>query len=109
MVRPSRVESQVEILLFKGPALVGQAKFPGSTIPNNVVTFLGVWSDRPFDRVVINDTSGNDDDEYFGEFFTGTTPFGCTLALDLSYAAGTLTMNVELGSATAATWNVWFA
>ena len=53
----------MEILLFKGPALVGQAKFPGSTIPNNVVTFLGVWSDRPFDRVVINDTSGNDDDD----------------------------------------------
>ena len=36
-------------------------------------------------------------------------PFGCTLALDLSYAAGTLTMNFELGRATAATWNVWFA
>jgi hypothetical protein len=102
------VESDYEILLFDGPALVGQAVFPGAATPNDVVSFLGVWSDRPFDRVVINDISGNDDDEYFGEFYTGTTPFGCTLSIDVSYASGTFTMDFELGSATAATWNAWF-
>ena len=78
-------EATFEILLFNGPALVGQAQFPGSAIPNDVLTFLGVWSDKPFDRVLINDTTGNDDDEYFGEFYTGVTPFGCTLNLGLTY------------------------
>jgi hypothetical protein len=102
------VESSYEILLFDGPALVGQALFPGAAIPNDVVTFLGVWSDRPFDRVLINDVTGNDDDEYFGEFFTGTNPAGCTLNLGLSYAGGIFTMSFDVRTATPTTWNLWF-
>jgi hypothetical protein len=102
------IESSYEILLFKGTALVGQAQFSGTAIPNDVVTFLGVWSDRPFDSILINDITGDDDDEYFGEFFTGTTPAGCTLNLGLSYTAGIVTMSFDLGTATPATWNLWF-
>jgi hypothetical protein len=101
-------ESTYEILLFDGPTLVGQAQFAGTAIPNDVVTFLGVWSDKPFNRVLVNDITGNDDDEYFGEFYTGTTPAGCTLNVGLAYAAGTLTMNFEIGTAAPRTWNVWF-
>ena len=102
------VESSYEILLFKGTALVGQAQFSGTAIPNDVVTFLGVWSDRPFDSVLINDVTGDDDDEYFGEFFTGTTPAGCTLNLGLTYTGGIVTMSFDLRTATPATWNLWF-
>ncbi len=68
-------ESTYELLLFDGPALVGQVQFLGTDTPNDVNTFLGVWSDTAFDRVLINDLSGNDDDEYFGEFYTGTAAY----------------------------------
>ena len=102
-------DSTYEILLFNGPALVGQAQFAGTDIPNDVQTFLGVWSDQPFDRVVINDITGNDDDEFFGEFYTGTLPAGCTVNLNLSYASGTFTMNVTLGTAVPRRWTVWLA
>lgn len=100
-------ESTYEFLLFNGPLLVGQVSFDGGKIPNDVQTFIGVWSDKPFDRVVINDISGSDDDEFLGEFYTGTTPSGCTMNLDLSYAGGTFTMNFELGTAVPRTWSVW--
>ena len=102
-------ESTYEILLFDGPALVGQALIAGTSIPNDVQTFIGVWNDRPFNRVVINDTSGNDDDEYFGEFYTGTTAPGCTLNLGLSYTGGILTLNFDLATAVPVTWNAWLA
>jgi hypothetical protein len=100
-------ESTYEFLLFNGTLHVGTVLFDGTKIPNDVQTFIGVWSDKPFDRVVINDLSGSDDDEFLGEFYTGTTPSGCTANLDLSYAGGALTMSFELGTATPRTWNVW--
>ena len=100
-------ESTYEFLLFNGTLHVGTVLFDGKKIPNDVQTFIGVWSDKPFDRVVINDLSGSDDDEFLGEFYTGTTPYGCTANLDLSYVGGTFTMSFELGTATPRTWNVW--
>lgn len=101
------VESTYELLLFNGEDLVGQVEFSGASIPNDVVTFLGVWSDKTFNRVVINDLTGDDDDEYFGEFYTGTVPARCTLNLGLTHTGGSLTMNFDLGITTPATWNVW--
>jgi hypothetical protein len=101
-------ESTYEFLLFNGNLHVGTVLFDGKKIPNDVQTFIGVWSDKPFDRVVINDLSGSDDDEFLGEFYTGTTANGCTANLDLSYTGGTLTMNFELGTAAPRTWTVWF-
>ena len=35
--------------------------------------FVGVWSDQPFDRIAIRETFGTDDNEFYGEFFTGAT------------------------------------
>jgi hypothetical protein len=102
------IESGYEILLFDGTALVGQAQYAGTAIPNDVVTFLGVWSDVPFDRVLINDVTGDGDDEYFGEFFTGTNPGGCTLNLALSYSGGIFTMDFDVRTTAPTTWNLWF-
>jgi hypothetical protein len=102
-------ESTYEFLLFNGNLHIGTVLFDGKKIPNDVETFIGVWSDKPFDRVVINDLSGSDDDEFLGEFYTGTAPAGCTMNLDLSQVGGTFTMNVELATSTPRTWTVWFA
>jgi hypothetical protein len=100
-------ESTYEFVLYNGPVLVGHVLFDGSSIPNDVETFIGIWSDKPFDRIVINDISGSDDDEFLGEFYTGSVPFGCTVNVNLTYAAGTFTMNLELGTTTPRTWNLW--
>ncbi len=50
---------------------VGQFTFDA---PDDVLAFVGVWSNLPFNRLTITDTTGNNDDEYFGQFYTGTTP-----------------------------------
>lgn len=101
-------ESTYEFVLYNGTVLVGHVLFDGASIPNDVETFIGIWSDKPFDRIVINDIGGSDDDEFLGEFYTGTVPFGCTMNIGLSYSGGTLTMNLELGTTTPRTWNLWF-
>ncbi|HBI23450.1 MAG TPA: hypothetical protein DDX84_04430, partial [Nitrospiraceae bacterium] len=41
--------------------------------PDDVLAFVGVWTDTPFTMVEIRDTSATIDDEFFGEFYTGTT------------------------------------
>lgn len=40
---------------------------------NDQKAFVGVWSDQPFDRIAIRETFGTDDNEFYGEFFTGAT------------------------------------
>ncbi len=100
-------ESTYEFLLFNGANFVGRVEFDGTSIPNDVETFIGVWGDQPFDRVIINDVTGSDDDEFLGEFYTGDTPYGCTMNLNLSYGAGTLTIDVTLGTTVPRTWNMW--
>ncbi|MBL8768870.1 MAG: hypothetical protein JNL94_15970 [Planctomycetes bacterium] len=69
------VDSTYEVSLYHGATLVGQAQF--TSIPTDVVTFLGVWSSAPFTHAEIVDVTQSpfvDDDEFFGEFFSGTTP-----------------------------------
>jgi hypothetical protein len=69
------VDSTYEVSLYNGNTLVDQVQF--ASIPTDVVTFLGVWSSAPFTRAEIIDITPSpfvDDDEFFGEFFTGTTP-----------------------------------
>lgn len=100
-------ESTYEFLLFNGAAFVGRVEFAGTSIPNDVEAFIGVWSDQPFDRVIVNDISGSDDDEFLGEFYTGDTPYGCTMHLDVSYAAGVLTVDATLGTTIPRRWNLW--
>jgi hypothetical protein len=41
--------------------------------PNDVAAFVGVWSSVAFDRMVIRETIGGIDDEFWGEVYTGTT------------------------------------
>jgi hypothetical protein len=63
-------DSTFEVVLYLGSTEVGRASFNAA---DDVVAFVGAWSARAFDRVTIVDTSGNDDDEYFGQFYTGQT------------------------------------
>jgi hypothetical protein len=56
-------------------------KLGGSTVdsfqfsrPENVSAFVGVWSTAAFDRMEIREQGSNVDDEYFGQFYTGTVP-----------------------------------
>ena len=60
--------STYKVMLFHGPTAVGEFLF---NAPDDVVAFVGVHSSQTFDRVVIFDTTGNPDDEYFGQFYTG--------------------------------------
>lgn len=43
----------------------------GFNAPDNVASFVGVWSDTAFDRMEIREVTPAVDDEYFGEFYTG--------------------------------------
>lgn len=70
----SPVDSTFEISLYDGATLVGQVSF--TAIPADVATFLGVWSSAPFDGATIIDVTPSpfvDDDEFFGEFYSGAT------------------------------------
>jgi hypothetical protein len=72
----SPVDSTYVISLYDGATLVGQSLY--SAIPTDVVTFLGLWSSAPFTTVTIIDVTLSpfaDDDEYFGEFYTGAVPY----------------------------------
>ena len=44
----------------------------GFNAPDNVASFVGVWSDTAFDRIEIREVTPAVDDEYFGEFYTGS-------------------------------------
>jgi len=44
------------------------------TRPNDSLQFVGLWTSDPFDRIEIRDTTGTIDNEFFGNFTTGTTP-----------------------------------
>lgn len=67
----SPVDSTFTVTLLNGATIVDSFAF---NAPDDVISFVGAWSDTPFDRVEIRENADNIDDEYFGEFFTGTTP-----------------------------------
>lgn len=96
------VDSTYKVTLFLVEDQVAQFVF---NVPDDVVAFVGVWSDTAFDRAEIIDTTRNDDDEYFGEFYTGTAAAPArtfTLFADLSTAipegAGTFTSFAALSA-----------
>lgn len=69
------IDSTYEITLFAGSTQVGQVQF--QSIPTDVLGFLGIWSTISFDRATMVDITPSqfvDDDEFFGEFFSGTNP-----------------------------------
>jgi hypothetical protein len=40
--------------------------------PDETGSFVGVWSDTAFDRLEIRETAGAIEDDYFGEFYSGS-------------------------------------
>jgi hypothetical protein len=64
-------DSKFVISLKNGGATVAAIPFEA---PNDVLWFIGVWSDTPFTRVEIREVVGHADNEYFGRFYTGGTP-----------------------------------
>lgn len=42
--------------------------------PDDVVSFFGAWADVQFNKVEIREIVGGIDDEYFGQFYTGSSP-----------------------------------
>ena len=66
-----RIDSTFEASLFNGGTFVDSFNF---NVPNEFAAFVGVWTDSFFDRVEIRETVGGIEDEYFGQFYTGTIP-----------------------------------
>lgn len=79
-VNATFVESTFEVTLFDGTTEVGSFTFAR---PNDQATFVGVWTDFGFDNIEIEETIGGIGNEFFGQFYTGTTaiPEPTTLAL----------------------------
>jgi hypothetical protein len=70
----SPVDSTFRVTLFSAGVEVAQFEF---NVPEDEPAFVGVWSTKPFDSATIVDVTDSifvDDDEYFGEFYTGDTP-----------------------------------
>src|SRR5262249_33124524 len=67
-------DSTFEVVLFAGTTEVDRFTF---NAPDDDLAFVGVWSDRAFDRVTIIDTTGDHDDEFFGEFYSAATSPPC--------------------------------
>jgi hypothetical protein len=63
-------DSTFRVDLFLGASAVGSFFYNG---PDATAAFFGVWSDQLFDRADIIDVTATIDDEYWGQFYTGTT------------------------------------
>lgn len=64
-------DSTFSVTLKNGTTTVDSFMF---NAPDDVLAFVGVWADTSFNRVEIRDINATNDDEFFGEFYTGTTP-----------------------------------
>lgn len=62
-------DSTFQVTLKNSGVIVDSFTF---NAPDDVLAFIGVWSDSAFDRLEIVDLTATVDDEYYGEFFTGT-------------------------------------
>jgi PEP-CTERM motif len=63
---------------FMVTLLSGGVAIPGATFnynaPDATLAFVGVWTDFAFDGAQIIDVTGTIDNEFWGEFYTGTEP-----------------------------------
>ncbi len=62
-------DSTFMITLFDKSDAVGFFEYE---TPNDIASFIGVWSDKPFDKVEIREIIGGNDNEFFGQFYTGS-------------------------------------
>ncbi len=66
---PNFVDSIFKVTLYNSVnTSVGSFTF---NAPNDVAYFVGVWSDEAFNRVEIRETTGSNENEYYGHFYTG--------------------------------------
>jgi hypothetical protein len=65
------VDSTFELRLFDGLSPVAVYEF---TRAKDSLEFVGIWTSDPFDRIEVHETIGTADNEFFGNFTTGTTP-----------------------------------
>lgn len=64
-------ESTFEITVYSGATSLGTFSWQP---PNDTLAFWGVWTDVPITKLSVREVVGNIDDEFFGEFYTSTTP-----------------------------------
>jgi hypothetical protein len=64
------VDSTFAVTLKMGAASVGTFSF---NAPDDVAAFIGVWNPTPFNRVEIVETTGSNDNEFYGQFYTSTS------------------------------------
>lgn len=64
------VNSTFAVILLSGSTTVGAFAF---NPPDNTLSFAGVWSDTAFDGLRIVETIGGAGDEYYGQFYSGST------------------------------------
>lgn len=76
----SCVDSTFQVSLFAGPSEVGSFSF---NRPDDVLAFVGVLSDVPFDRIAVRETVGNFDNEFFGNFLVPEPPMGVLTGMGL--------------------------
>jgi hypothetical protein len=62
------VNSQWSLRLMSGATLVAAVPW---TFPKDQASFVGVWSDTAFNRLEVRETLGTDDNEFYGQFYTG--------------------------------------
>jgi hypothetical protein len=67
----SCIDSTFTVSLMNGATLVDMFVF---NAPDDVAAFVGAWSPVAFDRMVIRETVGGIDDEFWGQVYTGNTP-----------------------------------
>lgn len=65
------VDSEFTVTLKLGVTTVGTFTF---NVQNDIASFVGVTSDSPFDKMEIRETIGDSENEYFGEFYSSSTP-----------------------------------
>lgn len=64
------IDSTFTVTLLNGLSVVDSFTF---NAVNDTAAFVGVWSDTLFDGVEIRETVGGIDNEFYGQFYTGTT------------------------------------
>jgi hypothetical protein len=64
-------DSTFEVTLLSGGVAIPGASFTYNAT-DDVLAFVGVWTDFAFDGARIIDVTNTIDDEYWGEFYTGT-------------------------------------
>lgn len=64
------VDSTYQVTLINGATIIDSFMFNAA---DDTAAFIGVWSDALFDKLEIREIVGDDDNELYGQFYTGDT------------------------------------